>query len=220
MTDEFIAPPCAEQIEILFNDEHLLAINKPSGLLSLSGKNPVNKDSVYERLLQLYPTAKMIHRLDFGTSGIMLIALNKQINANLTKQFQLRSVEKTYTAVLYGNLQIDNGEITEPIARAEFPYQKICRQSGKSAKSLYQVVERTESTTRVIFTPETGRTHQLRVHSLSIGHPIIGCDLYDRIINGKSTRDMAERLMLHATSLSFDHPVSGERIHLESPCPF
>ena len=224
MTDDFIAPPCSEQIQQLFADDDLLVINKPSGLLSLSGKNPLNKDSVYERLLQQYPNTKMVHRLDFGTSGIMLVALNKQVNAKLTKQFQLRTVEKTYTAVLHGNIEgnigADSGEINAPIARAEFPYQKICSQSGKAAKSLYQVLERTESSTRVLFTPLTGRTHQLRVHSLSIGHPILGCDLYDLVINGKSTREMAQRLMLHATSMTFDHPVSGERVCFESVCPF
>ena len=220
MTDDFIAPPCSEQIQQLFADDDLLVINKPSGLLSLSGKNPLNKDSVYERLLQQYPNTKMVHRLDFGTSGIMLVALNKQVNAKLTKQFQLRTVEKTYTALLHGNIGADSGEINAPIARAEFPYQKICSQSGKAAKSLYQVLERTESSTRVLFTPLTGRTHQLRVHSLSIGHPILGCDLYDLVINGKSTREMAQRLMLHATSMTFDHPVSGERVCFESSCPF
>lgn len=224
MTDEFIAPPCEEQIEILFEDESLLVINKPSGLLSLSGKNPLNKDSVYERLLQQYPNAKMVHRLDFGTSGIMLVALNSQAIANLNKQFQLRTVKKTYTAILHGslrgNIETDRGEITAPIARAEFPYQKICSQSGKHAKSLYRVVERGESCSRVLFTPVTGRTHQLRVHSHSIGHPILGCDLYDLMVDGKSTRDMAQRLMLHATSLLFDHPISAERLQLECACPF
>ena len=220
MTDHFIAPACSEPIQELFADDDLLVINKPSGLLSLSGKNPLNKDSVYERLFQQYPNTKMVHRLDFGTSGIMLVALNKQVNAKLTKQFQLRTVEKTYTAVLHGNIGTDIGEINAPIARADFPYQKICALNGKDARSLYHVLERTESSTRVLFTPLTGRTHQLRVHSLSIGHPILGCDLYDLVINGISTREMAQRLMLHATSMTFDHPVSGERVCFESVCPF
>jgi len=97
-----------------------LVINKPSGLLSLSGKNPLNKDSVHYRLVQDFPTATMVHRLDFGTSGIMVIALNKQVNAHLTKQFQARVVTKTYVATLYGHLAHGSGVIDAPIARGEF----------------------------------------------------------------------------------------------------
>jgi len=106
-TDTFIAPPCHKQIEVLYEDEHLLLINKPSGLLSLSGKNPLNVDSVYERMLQAYPQMKMVHRLDFGTSGIMILALSKRVNAHLTKQFQFRTIVKQYTATLYGHLDND-----------------------------------------------------------------------------------------------------------------
>ncbi len=227
MSDDFIAPLCHEEIEIIFQDDDLLIINKPSGLLSLSGKNPLNKDSVHHRLVQDFPTATMVHRLDFGTSGLMVLALNKRANGGLTKQFQLRIVEKNYTAILYGNVQgdisNDRGEINVPIARADFPYQKICRQTGKRAVSQYQVLERLANSTRVMFTPITGRTHQLRVHSLAIGHPILGCDLYGLTIGGTPTVEMAKRLMLHATSLSFNHPidpVGGERLEFESVCPF
>ena len=104
LVDNFIAPPCHEQIQILHEDEHLLVIDKPSGLLSLSGKNPANKDSVHYRLVQDYPTATMVHRLDFGTSGVMVVALNKEVNAHLTKQFQARTVIKNYLATLLGHL--------------------------------------------------------------------------------------------------------------------
>ena len=97
---EFIAPPCHEQIDVLYEDASILLIHKPSGLLSLSGKNPLNKDSVHYRLTQDYPTATLVHRLDFGTSGIMLVALNKTVNANLTKQFQARTIRKKYIAFL------------------------------------------------------------------------------------------------------------------------
>ena len=100
-------PLCLEQIEILFEDEYLLAINKPSGLLSLSGKNPLNKDSVHYRLAQQYSDIRLAHRLDFGTSGIMLLAKNKAVNANITKQFQARSVIKRYVSILAGEV-LDN----------------------------------------------------------------------------------------------------------------
>jgi len=218
--DPFIVPVCQDDIEILYQDEHLLLINKPSGLLTLSGKHPLNKDSVHFRLVQDFPTATMLHRLDFGTSGIMVVALNKQINAHITKQFQARSVAKSYTAVLHGHLADDQGTIEFPIAKDKpnFPLQKICFETGKPALTSYQVVERlTEPfATKVTFTPVSGRTHQLRIHSQQIGHPILGCDLYA----SDEAFFMAQRLMLHATTLEFDHPVTGERVKGVCPCPF
>ncbi len=218
--DDFIAPACHEQISLLFQDEHILLINKPSGLLSLSGKNPLNKDSVHFRLVQNYPQATLAHRLDFGTSGIMLVALSKKVNAELTRQFQNRTVAKTYISILMGTVANDSGEIVAPIAKdkANFPLQKICANEGKYAASRYQVINHLQnpSRTRVAFTPSTGRTHQLRIHSREFGHPILGCDLY----GSPQTHALAERLLLHADSLSFEHPVSGQRMTVQCPCPF
>ena len=218
--DSFVAPVCLEQIEILFEDEYLLAINKPSGLLSLSGKNPLNKDSVHYRLVQQYPDIRLTHRLDLGTSGVMLLAKNRVINANLTKQFQARSVIKRYVSILDGEVLDEEGQIDLPIAKDKllFPRLKICHQDGKSAQSHYQVAERLQEPdcTRVIFTPLTGRTHQLRIHSQAIGHPIIGCDLYGT----EATQKMASRLMLHALDITFDHPQSQQHMTLCSPCSF
>ncbi|MEH6470049.1 MAG: pseudouridine synthase [Halopseudomonas sp.] len=218
--DPFIVPFCDQQIEILYQDDELLLINKPSGLLSLSGKHPLNKDSVHFRLVQDFSTATMVHRLDFGTSGILIVALNKPTNAILTKQFQDRSVNKTYTALLHGHLSDNCGSIDLPIAkdRPNFPLQKICYETGKQARSNYRVIERIAEplATRVQFQPLSGRTHQLRIHSREIGHPILGCDLYA----SDEAYFMAKRLMLHATSIEFDHPVSGERIEGVCPCPF
>ena len=218
--DHFVAPVCAEQIEVLFRDESILLVNKPSGLLSLSGKNPLNKDSVHYRLVQQFPTARMAHRLDFGTSGVMLLALGKSANANLTRQFQARTVRKTYIAMLDGHLQSDEGTIDAPIAKDKpnFPLLKICHDSGKQALSHYRVLERLDNPlrSRVLFTPETGRTHQLRLHSREIGHPILGCDLY----GSERTQALADRLLLHAMSLEFDHPVTGERLLFSCDCPF
>ena len=222
LADDFIAPVCLDEIKVLYADMHLLVIDKPSGLLSLSGKNPLNKDSVHYRLVQKYPTATMVHRLDLGTSGLMVIALNKTVNAHLTKQFQARSIVKNYEAILLGHLSADKGVIDAPIAKAEFPYQKICNETGKKAQSHYKVLERLQTvensvkTTRVLFTPLTGRTHQLRVHSLEIGHPIIGCDLYRATLSGVDSKSLAERLMLHASSLQFDHPVTKQRVSFDS----
>lgn len=218
--DTFIAPPCLDEIDILFQDEHLLLINKPSGLLSLSGKNPLNKDSVHFRLVQDFPTATLVHRLDFGTSGIMVVALNKTVNGHITKQFQAGRINKTYTAILHGHLQCDSGIIEFPIAKdpANFPLQKICAESGKPAVTHYTVIERTSTppTTRVLFTPITGRTHQLRIHSREFGHPILGCDLYQNT----ESFSLAPRLLLHASTIEFNHPVTGEIIQGISHCPF
>ncbi|MCT8985602.1 RluA family pseudouridine synthase [Shewanella phaeophyticola] len=217
---EFIAPPCDGVIEILYQDEHLLLINKPSGLLSLSGKNPLNKDSVHYRLVQDFPTATLLHRLDFGTSGIMLVALNKQVNGLLTQQFQQRTIGKTYTAVLYGDLLNEQGEIDLPIAKdvEHFPLMKICHDTGKPAKTHYQVIERHPQrlSTRVRFTPISGRTHQLRIHSQQIGHPILGCDLY----HNQQSQPLASRLLLHATSLRFIHPITLEKMNCICSSPF
>jgi tRNA pseudouridine32 synthase/23S rRNA pseudouridine746 synthase len=142
--DSFIAPPCHDDIQILWQDEHLLLIDKPSGLLSLSGKNPQNLDSVHYRLVQTFPGCTLVHRLDFGTSGLMVVARNKAINAALCQQFSQRSVEKVYSALLCGHVENDEGVIDAPIAKdpALFPLMSICAITGKPARSRYRVVER------------------------------------------------------------------------------
>jgi len=222
--DDFIAPSCNDDIEILFQDESILLINKPSGLLSLSGKNLLNKDSVHFRLVQLFSSVTMVHRLDFGTSGLMVLALKKAVNGNLTRQFQARTVEKTYTALLQGHMSYNCfsdgcGKIDLPIAKdpPNFPLMKICHKAGKAAVSQFEVLEYLDEpfASRVLFMPLTGRTHQLRLHSREIGHSILGDDLY-----GVKEQDEAKRLMLHATTLAFDHPVTGERLEWECPAPF
>lgn len=228
--DDFIAPICEDKIEIIFQDEHILLINKPTKLLSLSGKNPANLDSVHYRLVQDFPTALMIHRLDLGTSGIMVIALNKDISRNLNRQFSERQVTKTYTALLAGHINQVRGTIDLPIAKGEFPQQVICHESGKPALTEYTLLGHENfningqifPASRVLYKPHTGRTHQLRIHSQQFGHPIIGCDLYSGQAGGpfENSEHMADRLMLHATTLEFNHPISGKRILEKSPCPF
>lgn len=198
----------------------MLLIDKPSGLLSLSGKHPLNKDSVHFRLVQDFPSATLLHRLDFGTSGIMIVALNRAVNGQIGKQFQAGSVSKTYTAVLHGHLLQDKGLIDFPIAKdtENFPLQKICYDTGKKSLTRFAVIEclQNPARTRVLFSPLSGRTHQLRIHSREIGHPILGCDLYA----SDEAFLMAERLLLHATSIEFMHPVTGSLIKGLCPCPF
>ena len=222
--DTFVAPPCHDEIEILHQDEHLLLINKPSGLLSLSGKNPQNLDSVHYRLVQDFPGCTLVHRLDFGTSGLMVVARNKAINAALCQQFSQRSVTKVYHALLCGHVDRDEGVIDAPIAKdpALFPLMSICAINGKPARSRYRVIKRLKQEqlplTRVELTPETGRTHQLRIHCQQLGHPILGCDLYGGLLQPGTEK--TPRLMLHASELNFVHPVSGEPVRARSTSPF
>ncbi|HAS1786888.1 RluA family pseudouridine synthase [Enterobacter pasteurii] len=223
--DTFIAPPCHDEVEILWQDDHLLLINKPSGLLSLSGKNPQNRDSVHYRLVQNFPGCTLVHRLDFGTSGLMVIALNKAVNAALCHQFSQRAVTKVYSALLCGHVEQDGGIVDAPIAKdpALFPLMSICAVNGKPARSRYRVVERLYQNrevpvTRVELSPETGRTHQLRLHCQQLGHPILGCDLYGGLtLPGTGA---TPRLMLHASELNFIHPASGETIRARHAAPF
>ena len=227
VVDDFVAPACGGFVQILYQDDDILLINKPSGLLSLSGKNLLNWDSVHYRLLHgqaglspAFPGAKLPHRLDFGTSGIMLVGLNTASAQHLNQQFQARTIQKRYLAMLEGWLAYDQGQISEPIAKDKqhFPLVKICQSTGKEAVSAYTVLQRLEQPQRslVEFTPHTGRTHQLRIHSLAIGHPILGCDLY----KSQQSEQLAERLLLHASDLYFTHPLSGKPFHGQCPCPF
>lgn len=227
--DTFIAPPCHDKIEILYQDDHLVLINKPAGLLSLSGKNPLNLDSVHHRLVQIFPGCTLIHRLDFGTSGLMVIARNKAINAALCHQFSQRTVTKVYSSLLCGHLANNEGIIDAAIAKdpALFPLMSICPINGKPARSRYRVVERMVQEqedgtllplTRVQLTPETGRTHQLRIHCQQLGHPILGCDLYGGLLLPGT--ELTQRMMLHASELHFVHPISEEWIKACHPSPF
>ncbi|WP_394392930.1 RluA family pseudouridine synthase [Shewanella woodyi] len=233
--DPFIVPLCLDEIQILFEDEHILVINKPSGLLSLSGKHPLNIDSVHHRLTKLYPECTLIHRLDFGTSGIMILARNKVINALLCKQFSERRVSKRYTALLQGTVESDSGIVDIGIAKdtENFPLMRLCNKTGKPAKSQFKVLSRFTQTAQasfyvddlrageravslVEFEPITGRTHQLRLHSQHLGHPILGCDLYAT----DEAFFMTSRLMLHASQLCFTHPVSQELMNIKCSSPF
>ncbi len=225
--DDFVAPACDDFVVILYQDDDILLINKPSGLLSLSGKNPLNQDSVHYRLVQgqegktpAFPEAKLPHRLDFGTSGIMVVGLNAASAQHLNKQFQARTIQKRYLALLEGWITDDQGQVTAAIAKDKkhFPRVKICHTTGKAAISEYRVLQRLEQPRRslVQFTPVTGRTHQLRIHSQAMGHPILGCDLY----KSDHSEQMAARLLLHASDLYFEHPAGGEPVHGQCPCPF
>lgn len=205
------------ELEILFEDDWLLAINKPAGMLSVPGKT--DADSVYQRLKTQYPDATgpmIVHRLDMATSGILLIAKTKEVHQNLQAQFKNRTVKKRYTALLDGVITADKGIIDLPLCLdpSDRPRQIVNEKYGKPAMTRYQVLSRSNNQTRIAFYPLTGRTHQLRVHAShpqGLNTPIIGDELY-----GKG----AERLYLHAEFLEFRHPVSGEIIRIEKKADF
>lgn len=209
----FILPPCSGEIEILQEQQDFLLINKPTRLLSVPGRHPQNRDSVINRLLPDYPGAAIVHRLDFDTSGVMVIPLNKPALSHISKQFQARTVSKHYTAVVAGLMEQEEGVIDLPIASGEGPKYKICHEIGKPSVTEYKVIGRDEQacTSRVFLHPITGRSHQLRLHLQAIGHPILGCEFY-----GAEFASAAGRLLLHATDLRFVHPVSGLRVFIES----
>lgn len=209
----FILPPCYGEVEILCEEQDFLLINKPTRLLSVPGRHPQNRDSVISRLLPDYPGAAIVHRLDFDTSGVMVIPLNKPALSHISKQFQARTVSKHYTAVVAGLMAQDEGVIDLPIAADEGPKYKICHETGKPSVTEYKVIGRDEQerTSRVFLHPITGRSHQLRLHLQAMGHPILGCEFYA----GDFAR-AADRLLLHATDLRFVHPVTGEDVFIES----
>ena len=204
-------------LDIIYEDDYLLIVNKPADMLSVPGKETV--DSVYSRIRHLYPDATgplVVHRLDMATSGLLLIAKTKEVHQNLQAQFSNRSIKKRYTALLEGIVSDEEGTIDLPLCLnpLDRPRQIVDKEHGKPAITRYRVLARTESQTLVAFYPLTGRTHQLRVHSahsLGLHCPIKGDELYG---------SKADRLYLHAESLEFTHPVSKEKVTIEVKADF
>ncbi|MCL4104148.1 UNVERIFIED_CONTAM: hypothetical protein GTU68_035010 [Idotea baltica] len=214
----YIVPHSQEEISILYSDDDLLLVRKPHLLLSIPGRHPLNKDCLITRLRERYPSASMVHRLDLDTSGIMVIPLNKPTHAHISRQFQRRLVDKCYTAIVFGELALNRGEIVLPIAPDwnDRPRQTISYKRGKQAHTKFQVLQRNSGSTRVMLTPITGRSHQLRIHMRELGHPILGCDMYAH----QEALQLSPRLLLHATSLSFTHPHTGKWLSGECPPDF
>ena len=214
----YLIPHSREEIRILYADADLLLVRKPDLLLSIPGRHPLNKDCLISRLQQRYPSASIVHRLDLDTSGVMVIPLNREAHAHISRQFQERRVQKSYHAIVYGSVAADRGEIDLPIACdwANRPRQRICHEHGKHALTRYEVLERMADRTRLLLRPVTGRSHQLRIHLRELGHPILGCDLYAH----PEALAMADRLLLHASRLAFEHPVSGTWLAGECPPDF
>lgn len=204
------------QLDILYLDEDLLIANKPAGLLCVPGKGPEKQDCLYNRALKFNPNARVAHRLDQGTSGIVMFPLNYLTLKNLTHKFEAREIHKRYIAVVDGLVAEDEGEIKLPLICdwPNRPLQKVCFESGKAAHTRYRVLERDagKKTTRVLLEPVSGRTHQLRVHMLSLGHPMLGDGLYAP----QDVLAKAPRLQLHAQELWLDHPITGVEVRVQA----
>ena len=213
-------PPPHTGLTILYRDPRLIALDKPSGLLSVPGRGPDKQDSLSERVRAEYPDARVVHRLDMATSGIMLMALDKDMQRELSRLFQNREVGKTYIAVVAGIVATASGLIDQAIACdwPNRPRRIIDPSKGKAARTHYRVLatDIANNSSRVELIPETGRTHQLRVHMQSMGHAILGDELY----GAERPMEPTPRLLLHATSVSFKHPESGLPITLNSAPAF
>lgn len=220
--DYHIVPFCPQPVEIIKPNKNFLMVNKPAGLLTIPGRHEENKDCLITRL-QNHPkskTATVVHRLDMATSGIMVIALTKASHRDISKQFELRETDKHYIAVVDGIVKEDSGVIDKPMIAdwPNRPKQKICYQDGKTAITEWTVLERDlqKNKTRLKLKPITGRSHQLRLHCLELGHPILGCNLYHS--NGSEKK--SSRLLLHAEQLTIRDPKTEKSITAIAPCPF
>ena len=213
-------PPPHDKLNFLYIDEDLIIVDKPSGLLSVPGKGEDKQDCLINRIIMNYSNALIVHRLDMDTSGLMVLARNKDSHRMLSNLFQQRQVKKSYTAIVDGIVEDNEGEITSSLITdwPNRPKQKIDPVNGKPSTTLYRVIEtnKNDHCSRVKLTPVTGRTHQLRVHMLSIGHAILGDNLYAN----ESPRNKSSRLLLHSNFIEFIHPISKQLISYECEPPF
>ena len=211
-------PPRTPWLEILHADDDLLVLNKPSGLLSVPGKAADHADCIEARAREAYPDARIVHRLDMDTSGVMVLAMNPAAHRHLGLQFERRKTRKTYVARIWGQPEDDEGEIDLPLVCdwPNRPKQMVCHERGKPALTRWQVLEREGNMARVRLYPFTGRSHQLRVHMLALGHPIAG----DRFYAHGEALEAFDRLALHAEELTLHHPADGGLVTFRAECPF
>jgi tRNA pseudouridine32 synthase/23S rRNA pseudouridine746 synthase len=215
MTSDY-APP-TDPIPVLHEDSALLVVNKPAGLLSVPGKGADLADCLLARLERAFPTVRLVHRLDRDTSGVMVFALTEHAQRHLGQQFETRKVKKTYLSRVVGRLAPKSGEVDLPLIVdwPNRPRQKVCHETGKPALTRWKVLRAGEKESRVRLFPLTGRSHQLRVHMLALGHPILGDSLY-----APDTTDLVDRMMLHAEELRLTHPESGHGLNFRARPPF
>lgn len=214
----FVYCPPQTELDVIFCNDDLVVLNKPSGLLSVPGRNVEHKDCLETRAQLRYSSATTVHRLDMDTSGIMVMALNKEAHRHISKQFENKTLKKSYICLVAGVVGMDAGKIDLPL-RCDWPnrpLQMVDHDLGKKALTHWRVLERLDEVSRLELIPVTGRSHQLRVHCLSMGHPILG----DRFYAPPEVIAKSKRLCLHAEMLELDLPASGMRKMFKAPCPF
>jgi len=209
--------PPDEPLKILHQDHELLLVDKPSGLLSVPGKGEHLADCLLNRVQAVFPDALLVHRLDRDTSGVMVFAMTAHAQRHLGLQFENRMVKKTYVARVYGHVSEQEGRVDLPLIVdwPNRPKQHVDHENGKQAITDWKVIRYEDGVTRLRLFPQTGRSHQLRVHMLELGHPILGDPFYATGL----ARD-APRLMLHAQSLRLKHPDGGKGLTFKAKCPF
>ncbi len=210
------APPDTP-LEVLHHDHELLLVDKPSGLLSVPGKGAHLADCLLARVQAAFPEALLVHRLDRDTSGIMVFALSPHAQRHLGLQFEKRQVKKIYIARVYGKVSEDEGRVDLPLAVdwPNRPRQRVDFNNGRAAVTDWKLIRHEENASRLRLMPQTGRSHQLRVHMKEIGHPILGDPFY-----AEGPAREAPRLMLHAESLRLRHPDGGKGMTFKAKCPF
>lgn len=204
-------------LDILHEDHEILVVNKPAGLLSVPGKGPDLADCLIARLEAVYPQVLLVHRLDRDTSGVMVFGLTPHAQRHLGLQFEKRQTNKTYLARVAGRLEPKTGTVDLPLIVdwPNRPLQKVDHETGKPAVTDWRVMKASDDESRVKLFPQTGRSHQLRVHMLALGHPILGDPLY-----APETADQYPRMMLHAEELRLRHPDGGEGVKFRVAAPF
>jgi tRNA pseudouridine32 synthase/23S rRNA pseudouridine746 synthase len=212
------SPPLNPQFDIVYKDDDLIVFNKPSGLLTVPGKALEHKDSLQTRAQRVWPTASIVHRLDMATSGLLIMALHKESHRHISKQFELRQVQKIYYARVLGVPAHSQGDVDLPLICdwPNRPKQMVDHERGKPAFTHWELIEHNNTSSLIKLTPSTGRSHQLRVHMLALGHAILGDKLY-ACEQGKA---MSERLCLHAQSIEFLHPITNCRLQFDVPFDF
>lgn len=211
-------PPAKSPPVILYVDEDIIVLSKPSGLLSVPGKPELHRDSLETRIREDYPAARTVHRLDRGTSGVFIMALNANAHRHLGRQFEKRQTAKTYIALVDGQVAEECG-IIDLALRTDWynrPKQMVDKCLGREAVTRWKILERYDSSSRIELKPETGRSHQLRVHMMEMGHPVLGDTFYGPSQSARKTG----RLMLHAETLEIFHPATGKIKRFCDPCPF
>jgi len=224
--DFIYLPPMSPYLDIIYQDDDIVVLNKASGILSVPGRLPEHQDCLQNRVQRVLPSATIVHRLDMATSGLIIMALNKPAHVAISRQFEQRKTQKSYLARVFGLVEQAEGSVNLPLICdwPNRPKQKVDHENGKQSLTHYRVLTQNEAvntvnndnSTLLELTPVTGRSHQLRVHMLALGHPILG----DRLYAHSQALAMSNRLQLHAFKLSLFHPKTEQAISFTAPCPF